>query len=244
MTHTGPEGSPLPAGSGDGGGRAQGYAVARIDELERLPVDDDGLVWRPIRRHFDIRAFGANAYTAEQAGDRVVEEHAETQNQHEELYFVATGAATFTLDGKEVEAPSGTFVHVRPSTRRGAVAREPGTTILAVGGRAGVSFAVSGWESAFAAYAYHRLGDTERALATMREAVDRDPGAWQGHYHLACLQTLTGDAEEALGHLRRAVDIDTEAATWARDDEDFASLRDDARFLAIAGQPDPDSSGA
>jgi tetratricopeptide (TPR) repeat protein len=221
-----------------------GYEVAKLDELERLPVDpDEGLVWRPVRRHFGIRAFGANAYTAAEAGDRVVEEHSETQNQHEELYFVAAGRAAFVLDGDEIDAPAGTFVHVAPQTRRGAVAREPGTTILAVGGRAGVPFAVSGWESAFAAYAYQRLGDSERALATMQEAVDREPGAWQGQYHLACLHMLAGNTEKALAHLRRAVEMEPQAAEWARDDEDFASIRDDPRFVsAVAGQADGPSA--
>jgi hypothetical protein len=38
-----------------------GYETAHVDELERLPVDDDGLVWRPIRRHFGITALGTNA---------------------------------------------------------------------------------------------------------------------------------------------------------------------------------------
>ncbi len=40
------------------------YSIARIDELESYQVDDEGLTWRPVRRHFDIRAFGVNAYTA------------------------------------------------------------------------------------------------------------------------------------------------------------------------------------
>jgi mannose-6-phosphate isomerase-like protein (cupin superfamily) len=214
-----------------------GYEVATLDELERLPVDQEGLVWRPVRRHFGIQAFGANAYTAEKAGDRVVEEHAETQNQHEELYFVAAGRAAFTVGGDEVDAPAGTFVYVPPLTRRGAVALEAGTTIVVVGGRAGVPFAVSGWESAFAAYAYQRLGDPDRALATMQEAVDRDPGAWQGQYHLACLHMLAGKTDEGLAHLRRAVEMEPQAADWARDDEDFAAVRDDPRFAsAVAGQ--------
>jgi hypothetical protein len=38
-----------------------GYEIAHVDELERLPVDEDGLVWRPIRRRFGITAFGTNA---------------------------------------------------------------------------------------------------------------------------------------------------------------------------------------
>ena len=87
-----------------------GYEVVHIDELESFPVDDEGLTWRPIRRRFDIRGFGVNAYTAEREGQRVVEEHRET-NGHEELYVVIAGRATFTLDGEEHDAPAGTLVH-------------------------------------------------------------------------------------------------------------------------------------
>ena len=44
-------------------------SIARIEELERYPIEgQDGLTWRPVRRHFDIQAFGVNAYTAEEAG--------------------------------------------------------------------------------------------------------------------------------------------------------------------------------
>jgi mannose-6-phosphate isomerase-like protein (cupin superfamily) len=234
----------LPAGAGGGGGRARGHEVAKLDELERLPVDpDEGLVWRPVRRHFGIRAFGANAYTAAEAGDRVVEEHAETTNQHEELYFVAAGRATFTVDGDEVDAPAGTFVFVQPQTRRGAIANEPGTTVLAVGGRAGTPFQTSAWEAAFAAFAYQRTGDTERALATMREAYEGDSDHWAANYNFACMLALHGLEDEALEKLERAVGLNAEAAELARGDEDFASLRNDPRFVsAVAGQPD--SSGA
>ncbi|MDX6505385.1 MAG: hypothetical protein QOG06_29, partial [Gaiellaceae bacterium] len=49
-------------------------SVARIDELDRIEMAD-GFVWRPVRRHFGIRAFGVNAYTAREAGAAVVEEH-------------------------------------------------------------------------------------------------------------------------------------------------------------------------
>jgi mannose-6-phosphate isomerase-like protein (cupin superfamily) len=76
------------------------YQVAHLDDLDRLPVEH-GLEWRFIRRRFGIRAFGVNAYTAEKPGDWVVEEHTETQYQHEELYVVVRGRARFTLDGEE-----------------------------------------------------------------------------------------------------------------------------------------------
>ena len=47
-----------------------------VDELERIEMPD-GFVWRPIRRRFDIRAFGVNAYNALEAGSPIVESHTE-----------------------------------------------------------------------------------------------------------------------------------------------------------------------
>ena len=35
----------------------QPFQIAHLDDLERLPVDEEGLVWRPIRRRFGISAF-------------------------------------------------------------------------------------------------------------------------------------------------------------------------------------------
>jgi hypothetical protein len=115
-------------------------------EFDKQAEDPD---WHPIRIHFGISAFGANAYTARRAG-RIVEEHTETEDsgtQHEELYFVASGHATFQVGDEEVDAPAGTFVYVRdPALRRGAAARTAGTTILAFGGTPGEVFEVSPWE--------------------------------------------------------------------------------------------------
>jgi hypothetical protein len=47
---------------------------------------------------------------------------------------VLAGAARFTLDGSEVDAGAGTLVLVRPGVHREAVATEPDTLVLAVGG--------------------------------------------------------------------------------------------------------------
>ena len=59
----------------------QGYKAIHIDEMpepeyEKQPGDTD---WRPIRIHFGITSFGANAFTA-QKGDTVVIEHRETED--------------------------------------------------------------------------------------------------------------------------------------------------------------------
>ena len=213
------------------------YELAHVDGLDRIPADDEGLTWRPIRRRFDIRAFGVNAYTAEHAGQRVVEEHREAQNGHEELYFVANGRATFTLEAETHDAPAGTLVFVRPGTLRGAVAAEPGTTVLAIGGRPGAVFEPSGWETAFMAVGLGRLGRADEGIALLRQAIEQDPRAWQGHYNLACLLALEGRRDEALDALERAHETAPEGvAGWAAEDPDFASVREDPRFLAIAGE--------
>src|SRR5207237_8786423 len=53
----------------------------------------------------------------------------------EELYLVLKGRAVFELDGERVDASTGTFVFARPGVKRTAVAEEPETTIIALGGR-------------------------------------------------------------------------------------------------------------
>ena len=87
----------------------------------------------------DIRSFGVNAYVAEEPGVDVIGEHDEVDEgapQHEELYFVSEGHATFTVNGDEIDAPAGTFVFVRdPAATRKAVATEAGTTVLVIGSK-------------------------------------------------------------------------------------------------------------
>ncbi len=215
-----------------------GYEVVHIDELESFPVDDEGLTWRPIRRRFDIRAFGVNAYTAEREGQRVVEEHRET-NGHQELYVVIAGRATFTLDGQEHDAPAGTLVHCPPDTLRSAFAAEPGTTVLGIGAKPGEVFQPSGWEWSFAAFTLLKQGHEERARAELDAGIAERPDDWQGHYNYACLEARAGDKDAALRHLARAAELDPDEVTkLAGRDEDFAALREDERFLAIAGQAD------
>jgi tetratricopeptide (TPR) repeat protein len=211
--------------------------VSHIDQLESFPISgQDGLTWRPIRRHFDIRAFGINAYTAEEAGQRVVEEHRE-QDGHEELYIVISGRATFMVEGEEHDAPAGTLVHCPPGTLRGAFAAEPGTTVVGVGAKPGEVFQPSGWEWTFAAVSHLDRGDIERARELMADGVNRYPEAWQGYYNFACIEASGGDREAALTYLEKAAELEPERVPEAAaDDEDFDSIRDDPRFLAITGQ--------
>jgi hypothetical protein len=134
---------------------ADGYEVTTIGEIAKSgEADEGGAAWKSVRHHFDIQAFGASAYVADGAGQRVVPEHDETSSSrgtegaHEELYVVVTGAADFTIGDQTVDAPAGTLVFVRdPDLLRTAVAREAGTVVLAFGGAVGEAFAVSPWET-------------------------------------------------------------------------------------------------
>jgi len=76
------------------------------------------------------------AFTAERSGQELVEAHAETAGGlgHEEVYVVLRGCALFTLDGVQREVEAGTFVAVAPHVHRHAVATEPHTAVLALGG--------------------------------------------------------------------------------------------------------------
>lgn len=219
--------------------------IARIDELERYPIEgQDGLTWRPVRRHFDIQAFGVNAYTAEEAGQRVVEEHRE-EGGHEELYVVVSGRATFTVDGEDHDAPAGTLVHCPPGTPRGAVAAEAGTTVLGIGAKPGEVFKPSGWEWTFAGMSLLSQGQEDAARREFEAGLEAYPGAWQGYYNLACVEAKLGNREPALEQLRRAAEIDQAAVSkFAPEDSDFASLMDDPEFLAITGQAEADGASS
>jgi mannose-6-phosphate isomerase-like protein (cupin superfamily) len=218
------------------------YEVAQLEQLDRIPVGRHGLLWRPVRCRLGIEAFGVNAYTADEAGQEVVEHHDETgtgAGKHEELYVVVRGHARFTLDGEEIDAPTGTFVFVRDrAVKRGAHAQEAGTTVLAFGGKPGEAFQVSPWEYYFAAIPAFRDKDYARGIEIVREGLDRYPDNPSVLYTLACLESLSGDVDSAMEHLRRAA-LDPQVAEWAKDDSDLDPIRDDPRFeSAIAGKPE------
>jgi hypothetical protein len=225
------------------------FDVTRLDELDRIPIGRHGLLWRPIRRRLGIEGFGVNAYTAEEAGQEVVEHHDETgtgAGRHEELYVVVRGRARFQLDDEQFDAPVGTCVFVRDrAVRRGAYAEEPGTTVLAMGGTPGEAFEVSPWEHYFAAIPLSAAGDHAGAATVIRVALERDPDNPSVLYNLACAETLAGDTEAAIEHLTHAVQLDSKYAALARDDSDFDSIRDDPRFISsVAGEADVSGQNA
>ena len=129
-----------------------GWRTMRLSEVEPYPGPTEGLQgWLPLRHTLGVEAFGVNAWLGRDEGDEVIEEHDELNedpaDNHQELYIVIEGHATFTVDGQEVDAPRGTLVFVEdPAIVRHAVARSPGTTILAIGATPGKAFTPSPWE--------------------------------------------------------------------------------------------------
>ena len=203
------------------------YRVTSLDSIEALP-GPGSLRWLPVRHTLGIGAFGTNAYVAQAAGDDVVEPHTEGASGHEELYFVARGSATFTLDGEEVSAPAGTYVFLSdPEVHRRAVADEPGTTVLSFGAPRGQAYAVSGWEARFRATAI-RDRDPEQARTLYEEGLAADPEGRWANYDLACWHALYGSADEARALLERAIALGGEdVRAQAQEDPDLASLRDE-----------------
>lgn len=199
--------------------------AARLDDIERRGRDI------PVREHLGIQAFGINAFTPGEDGI-VIGEHDESGSGQEELYIVLDGNATFEIDGDTVDAPAGTYVFVRPESRRKATGDG---TILAVGATPGEAYQAIDWGDAWpfhresmVAYGEQRYAD---ALEAVRGGLARMPDHAALNYNYACFATLAGDTgDEVFAHLRRSVELLPRFREDARRDDDFAAVRDDPRF--------------
>jgi uncharacterized cupin superfamily protein len=121
------------------------YRTANLDEIAAKQWPH----WIPVRHFFGIDAFGVNAYRAK-AGATTVPEHDESASGHIELFYVASGHATFTVAGDEIDAPEGTFVYIDdPAAKRAAQATVDDTVVLAVGSLRGEPYEVLGWDSQY-----------------------------------------------------------------------------------------------
>jgi len=208
----------------------KGWDKALLSEIEAIP-GPGALQWTPVRRHFDIAAFGINAYTAADPGQDLVERHTENVRRHEEAYVVVAGRATFTLDGEDTDAPAGTVIFVRePSVERSAVANEPGTTVVAIGAKPDAPYAPGPWEPIYVARALASVGDDEAAIAELQHGLELHPDHPRLLYRLASLEALAGKRDDALVHLARAVEQSAELRGQAHTEPTFDSIRDDPRF--------------
>jgi hypothetical protein len=213
------------------------YGVARFDETSGTEVEG-GRVRFDVRRELGITSFGSSAMRSVEGG-MLVREHHESefsigQSGQEELYVIVAGHATFTVNGEEIDAPSGTMVFVRdPAAIRSAEAKEPGTTVFMVGGKPGEAFFAVPSEVDEGMTAYNAR-DFEKAIELFERALDkglqRDAGVL---FNIACCEALLGRTDAAIERLEAAVAADPQAAELARTDTDLDSLREDSRFAAL-----------
>jgi quercetin dioxygenase-like cupin family protein len=194
--------------------------VVHLDDIEAIPGPGT-LTWHPVRAHLGLRAFGTNAYSARNVGDDVVEPHDENPDlAHEELYFVARGRATFTLDGEAFDAPAGTYVFVPDTaTHRHAVAQEPGTTVLSFGGPP--TFEPSAWEWMFRAVALTD-SDPAAARAIVQDGLEKYPESPGLRVALARVLLGEGDESGARAALADAIERQPDVVDYVRED---AALR-------------------
>ena len=211
------------------------YTVARLEEIDE--ISDGREPWRPVRHHFGITSFGVNAWTAREAGDRIINEHDESDDDdsQEELYLVQQGRARFELDGDRIDAPAGTFVFVRPAVKRTAFAEEPGTTIIALGGVPGKAYEAGGWELWAPLNPLYQAGEYVEAADRGRELMEAHPEYPGVAYNVACVESLAGSKEDALEHLRIAVEGSERFRKLAAEDSDFETIREEPAFKELVG---------
>ena len=206
------------------------YRLTTVDDLQDIAYRQDTHM-RPVRHHLGITAFGTNAWTAAEEGDRLMPEHAEDEGS-EELYVVLRGRARFEIDGDTVDAPVGTLVFVRPEVTRTAFAEEAGTTVLAVGSKVGEPYEVGGWEVWAEFHPAFEAGDYDTVIERARETLEAS-GYATPLYNLACCEALAGRTDDSIGHLRVAFERRPSLRNVAREDTDLDPLRDEPGFREL-----------
>ena len=210
------------------------YKVAQLEEIEE--ITDGRCPWRPVRKHFGIMSFGINAWTAPNAGDRIINEHDE-DGEHEELYIVQRGRATFELDGERIDAPEGTFVFADPGVKRTAFAEEPGTTVIALGGTPGQAFEPNGWEVWAPIHALYLDGKYDEAADRGAGLIEANPEYADVAYNVACCESLAGRTADAIDHLRLAIERSERFREFAGGDTDLDPIREEPAFKELMAQP-------
>jgi len=209
------------------------WTSAQLRDIDE--ISDGRVPWRPVRHHFGIASYGLNVFTGREVGDRIINEHDETEDGNEELYFVHTGRARFELDGESLEATPGTLVYAPPEVRRTAFAEEPNTTLVAVGGVPGRAYEANGWEIWAPLGVLYQAGEHEEVAHRLGVALADDPPYPLLHYNAACVYSLTGRKDDALAHLRRALELSDTFRDYAENDTDLDAIRGEPAFKQLVG---------
>ena len=90
-----------------------GVTIRRREDMERTGN------WLLVRRSLGLGAFGMNLVEIP-PGERIPE-HDETDRDQEEVFLVLEGSPSLVVDGREIEAPAGTFARLDPHLARTVV---------------------------------------------------------------------------------------------------------------------------
>jgi quercetin dioxygenase-like cupin family protein len=102
----------------------EGVTIRRREDMERTGS------WLLVRRSLGLGAFGMNLVEIP-PGERIPE-HDETDRDQEEVFLVLEGSPSLVVDGREIEAPAGTFVRLDPELQRTVVnnGEEPAAVLI------------------------------------------------------------------------------------------------------------------
>jgi uncharacterized cupin superfamily protein len=102
----------------------EGVTIRRREDMERNGN------WLLVRRSLGLDAFGMNLVEIP-PGERIPE-HDETDRDQEEVFLVLEGSPSLVVDGREIEAPAGTFARLDPQLSRTVVNNgdEPASVLI------------------------------------------------------------------------------------------------------------------
>jgi uncharacterized Ntn-hydrolase superfamily protein len=92
------------------------------------------------------------------------------------------------------------------------------------------------WDFIMRSHGRYAQQDWDGATAIAEEALRRYPDDAMLLYNAACYDALAGRGETALERLAQSCRLDATVVPMAREDADFASIREDPRFRALVGQ--------
>jgi tetratricopeptide (TPR) repeat protein len=82
-------------------------------------------------------------------------------------------------------------------------------------------------------YAYHFLGEDERAIEFMNRILADDPESMGNYYDAACLYAIMGRSTESISYLRHAFELGYRRFAHIVADHDLDSIRDLSEFKSL-----------
>ena len=109
--------------------------VSHVDDVEAVY----GGIFKPVGSTLGVTAFGVNVEHFQQ-GHEKYPEHDHAEDGQEEVYYIISGQATLSIDGKEHQLRAGSIAYVPSGTKRRFTTPDGPVQILAIGGTPNAPF--------------------------------------------------------------------------------------------------------